>query len=65
MKRSFREPKNLFKNKAKLSCKKMNRLKTVQSIENKAFSKGRKPQKKPKLVQDTAQIRHNGDPTDD
>ena len=41
MKRSFREPKNLFKNKAKNDCKKMNSIKSTHSLKNKGKMKGK------------------------
>ena len=57
MKRSFREPKNLFKNKAKNDCKKMNSIKSTHSLKNKGKMKGKRGAKKPNIAQDTAQIR--------
>lgn len=60
MKRNFREPKNLFKNKAKNDCKKMNRLKSTQSLKNKGKMQGGREVKKPNIAKDTAQIRLTG-----
>lgn len=61
MKRSFREPKNLFKNKAKNSCRKMNSLKITETLENKEKFQGKKRVKKPDIPHNTAQIRLSGE----
>ena len=61
MKRSFREPKNLFKNKAKSDHRKMNTLKSAQSFRNKGLYREGKTKKTPKLTQDMAKIRTSGD----
>ena len=57
MKRSFREPKNLFKNKAKNARQKMNSINHTKPLENKGNFNAQKAQKKPKIAQNTAQIR--------
>ena len=65
MKRSFREPKNLFKNKAKNDRRKMNSIKNTQSLENKGSFNAKKAQKKPKLADNRAQIRLSEKSKDD
>lgn len=65
MKRSFREPKNLFKNKAKNDRQKMNRTKNSKSLENKRKFQGKKHKKKPDIPHNTAQIRLSGESKDD
>ena len=57
MKRSFREPKNRYKNGAKNDRKKIATLKSAQSLKNKGKMKGNRGAKKPNIAQDTAQIR--------
>ena len=61
MKRSFREPKNLFKNKAKNSRRKLNSLKEAKPRENQRKFQ----EKKPNIPHDTAQIRLSGKSKDD
>ena len=61
MKRSFREPKNRYKNGAKNARQKIAALKSAQSLENKGDFKGGKVKNTPKLTQDTAKIRARGD----
>ena len=65
MKRSFRAPKNLFKNKAKNDRRKMNSIKNTQSLENKGSFNAKKAQKKPKLADNRAQIRLSEKSKDD
>ena len=65
MKRSFREPRNRYKNGAKNARQKIATLKSAQSLENKGFFREKKVKKTPKLTQDTAKIRVSGDSKND
>ena len=65
MKRSFREPKNLFKNKAKNDRRKMNSCKSSQFFENKGNFTQKKTQKAHNIARDTAQIRLSKESKDD
>lgn len=65
MKRSFREPKNRYKNGAKTAHRKISTLKTMQSLENKGKFQGKKHEKKPDIPHNTAQIRLSGESKDD
>ena len=56
MKRSFREPKNRYKNGAKTPHRKITTLNSSQSFENKGSFNAKKAQKKPKLADNRAQI---------
>ena len=60
MKRNFREPKNRYKNGAKIARRKIASLKTAQSLENKGIRQRRKPKKSCKLTQDGTKIRLHG-----
>ena len=60
MKRSFREPKNRYKNGAKNDRKKIATLRSAQSLENKGKMQGGREVKKPNIAKDTAQIRLTG-----
>ena len=60
MKRSFREPKNRYKNGAKTARRKIATLKSAQSLENKGKMQSGRGAKKPNIAKDTAQIRLTG-----
>ena len=65
MKRSFREPKNRYKNGAKTARQKITTLNSAQSLENKGKFNAQKSSKKPKIAHNTAQIRLLGNSKDD
>ena len=60
MKRSFREPKNRYKNGAKKDRRKISTLKTAQTLENKGKFQGESRRKKPDIPRNMAQIRLSG-----
>ena len=61
MKRSFREPKNRYKNGAKTARQKITTLNNAQTLENKGNFNGHKPQKSCKLALTGTKIRLSGD----
>lgn len=65
MKRSFREPKNRYKNGAKNARQKIATLKNAQSLENKGKNKFGKGQKSCKLTYDCTKTRLSGKPKND
>lgn len=65
MKRSFREPKNRYKNGAKNDRQKIATLKTAQSLENKGKNRYRKGQKSCALARDGTKIRLSGNSQND
>ena len=65
MKRSFREPKNRYKNGAKTARQKITTLNNAQTLENKGNFNGRKTQKSCKLASTGTKIRLTGSSKDD
>ena len=65
MKRSFREPKNRYKIRAKIDHQKISTLKYTQALENKENFNIQKHKIAPELAINMAQIRHFGEPKDD
>lgn len=61
MKRSFREPKNRYKNGAKTARQKITTLNNAQTLENKGKFQDNRRSKKPNIAYDMAQIRLSGE----